>query len=123
MPKTCRRGEILRKAFTRKAFTTKAGTRVKATRIPATCVPDKGAPGKGPKTLPTPQPGGLSPWKETLPAKERCDILFRRARREGFATVIRKVTLLRNITADQSTRTKIRKDANCLRKRLGRKPI
>lgn len=108
-PKTCKKGYILRKAYTRKAYTRSDGTRVKATRVAAVCVPDKGMPGKGPKVLPKPKKGELSQFGYhnvkglTLNQRHRA---LNKALREKFTpqTLVRKLTLVSNLTKNTDPR-------------------
>jgi len=105
----CGRGKILRSGYT-----TKRGVRVKSS-----CVPDKGAPGKTPaakRILPTPEPGMLKGWAKAKPAAERRRIVKSVSREEGCGTAIRRMTLLRNLTADRETKRKLKADADWLRR-------
>lgn len=84
-PKTCKRGEIKRSAFTRK----------NGTRVAATCVRDMGKPGKG-KKLFTLKKGDLSKFGYSLKATEasRHRTLGKARKHFSYATLIRKLNAL-----------------------------
>lgn len=92
-----RRRSCSRSKIRRKGYTTRRGTRVRSA-----CVKDRGRPGKGRKTLPTPRQGGLHPYKLDLPTSERHRILRSLIRKQGYIKIIRKISLLCNITATGS---------------------
>lgn len=46
---SCRKGQILRSAYTRKGYTKKSGSHVKRTHVSAECITNLGKPGKGTK--------------------------------------------------------------------------
>jgi len=106
MPKRCGPGLILQKGY----------TTAKGVHVGPACVPDRGRPGKGPKTLPTPREGGLGGWKKDLPAGQRRVILKRETGKAGCGTVIKRLTLVRNITSDRATKTLMKKDTLWLRR-------
>lgn len=112
----CPRGQIFRKAFTRKPFTRGDGIRVKGGRVPGKCIEDRGKAGKGPKTLPTPVLGALGGWKKDMSDRSRHEILKRLTRKDTCATVIRRLVLLRNISADPATDRVAKADQTWLRK-------
>lgn len=66
---------------------------------------DQGAPGRGKKILPTPDPGHLYGWKHTMSAARRHLILVKAVRKDGYATIIRRLNLLRNFTHRTSPST------------------
>jgi hypothetical protein len=104
----CPGGMILRKGYTTR----------KGVKVPRACVPDTGKPGKTPakgRILPKPEPGATGGWSKALPAGKRRAVLRRLTEREGCGTAIRKMTLLRNITADKETKRKAAADADWLR--------
>ena len=84
-PKTCKRGQIKRRAFTRK----------NGTRVSATCVRDMGKPGKG-KKLFTLKKGDLSKYGYPLKANEasRHRTLGKARKHFSYATLIRKLNAL-----------------------------
>lgn len=104
----CGPGKILRRGYT-----TRRGVRVG----PA-CVPDKGAPGKTPperRILPKPEPGEYRGWRKDLPASSRRRAVRAIVREEGCAAAIRKLTLLRNLSADPATKRTAKADADWVR--------
>lgn len=104
----CGPGQILRKGFT-----TRRGVRVR----PA-CVPDTGAPGKTPaakRILPKPEPGEFRGWAKGQPARTRRRAVREIVDREGCAAAIRKLTLLRNLSADPGTKRAAKQDADWVR--------
>lgn len=105
----CPSGKILRSGYT-----TKRGVRVRPS-----CVVDTGAPGKTPpskRVLPKPEPGALRPWAKDLPLRKRRQAAATVSRRDGCVTAIRKLTLLRNLTADKATERAAKADADWLRR-------
>lgn len=105
----CPAGFILRRGYrTRKGVSVSPG-----------CVPDTGAPGKTPpsgKTLPEIEAGGLRGWKKRESDAKRHAALRKVVRDEGCAAAIRKLTLLRNKSADPGTKKRAMGDAAWLRK-------
>ena len=51
-----------------------------------------------------------------LPEKDRREVLKKLSERDGCGTAIKKMTLLRNITADRETKSKAKADAEWLAK-------
>jgi hypothetical protein len=105
---TCRAGQIRRRGYT-----TKRGVRVR----PA-CVPDTGKRGKTPpsgRILPTPRPGALKGWRKDMAPEERRRIIRSLVREAGCGDVIKRLTLLGNITADAGTQRAVEADKNWLR--------
>jgi len=89
----CKKGEIVRSAYTRKD----------GTRVRATCVKDRGAPGKTPaskRVLPKPVKGSLGKYGYSnikgTSAIDRRNALIDAVRGEGYATIIRRLNLLSN---------------------------
>lgn len=108
--KKCPRGYILRTGYETK----------KGVEVGPACVPDTGKPGKTPaaeRILPKPEPGALKGWSKDRPAKERRKALEKITKREGCATVIRRLTLLQNITTDKPTERLAMEDKEWLRGR------
>jgi hypothetical protein len=66
--------------------------------------------GKCVKPLPTPKKGRLYGWKKTLPAARRRQILLKGVMKDGYATIVRRLNLLVNISSDQPTRMIARQD-------------
>lgn len=107
--RTCPRGYIMRKAYTTR----------KGVKVGRSCTPDTGKPGRTPprgRTLPKPEPGGLRGWSKDLPEAGRREALKRLTGREGCGTVIKRLVLLRNLTADQETKRAAKGDQEWLRK-------
>lgn len=107
--KTCPRGYIMRKGYTTR----------KGVRVGPHCTPDTGKPGKTPpkeRILPKPEPGGLGGWSKDLPEGGRQEALKRLTGREGCGTVIKRLVLLRNLTADAATKRTAQGDEDWLRK-------
>lgn len=107
--RSCPAGFIMRRAYT-----TKAGVEVSSG-----CVPDIGKPGKTPpsgRTLPDIRPGGLQGWKKKMAPTARHSILRDVVHQDGCAEAIRRLTLLRNKTADPGTKRTAKADADWLRR-------
>ena len=60
--------------------------------------------------------GGLHGWKKTMPADDRRGILKGIVQKEGYATAVRRLNALRNISKDKRTDDIALKDMNYLRK-------
>ena len=105
----CPRGKIRRKGYSY----TRNGTRV---RVKGECIIDQGKPGKGPKILPKPREGALQGWKKDMAERDRHRILKKVTRQDGCATVIRRLVLLRNISADRPTDRIAKRDETWLHK-------
>lgn len=106
--KTCPRGYIMRRAYTTR----------KGAKVGRHCVPDVGKPGRTPpegRTLPKPEPGGLGGWSKDLPEGGRHEVLKRLTGREGCGTVLKRLVLLRNLTADKPTKRTAEADEGWLR--------
>jgi len=62
-------------------------------------------------------PGGLYGWKKTQADSTRRRILNAAVKKDGYATIIRRLNQLRNITKDKQTKTKMEKDMEYLKKK------
>lgn len=95
MAKTCKKGEIMRKAYTRKAYTRNNGTTVKKTRVKASCIKDMGKPGKG-KKLFTLKKGDLTKYGYHLKSNKetRHKSLNKAKKHISYASLIRKLNAL-----------------------------
>jgi hypothetical protein len=80
-------------------YTKKGGVHVKGYSYAAK---DRGHPGRGPKLIPIKE-GRLRGWSKDMPAGARRTILRRIVRREGYATAIRRLNALRNLSTDRET--------------------
>ena len=60
--------------------------------------------------------GYLGGWKKRMPQKERLKILNRMIKKISYATVIRKLNQLRNVTQDAETERKAEADMKALKK-------
>lgn len=61
-------------------------------------------------------------WKKDMPQAERRKLLEAKVRRDGYATVIRKLLQLANVTRDVGTKQKARADMEYLRKKFRSRP-
>ncbi len=98
------------------AFKRKGGVRVhKYTKL----VKDRGAPGRTPESKQwyEPREGALRGWQACLPASERRRILRRIVRREGYATAIRRLNSLRNVSTNRETDHAAKMDMEYLRRK------
>lgn len=107
--KKCPGGMILRKGYK-----TRRGVKVGPACVPAGPTGRKRLPHE--RILPKPKPGATGGWSKDLPDKDRRAVLKKLSEKEGCATAIRKMTLLRNITADPETKGKAKADADWLAK-------
>lgn len=57
-------------------------------------------------------------WKKDWAASKRRELLEQKVRKDGYATVIRKLLQLANVTRDQETREKARADMAYLRQKF-----
>jgi len=82
-------------------------------------VEDKGHPGKfhGEKWF-HPRLGKLGGWHKELPENERKEILERLVHRDGYATVIRRLNALRNVSTDRETDHAAKTDMEHLRSKF-----
>jgi len=60
--------------------------------------------------------GYLSGWSKKMPDKKRLELLKRLVKKESYATVIRRLNQLRNVTKDIATKKKAAKDMASLKK-------
>lgn len=60
--------------------------------------------------------GGLYGWKKTLSDSARHSILNKAVKKDSYATIIRRLNQLRNITKDKMTKKLMEKDMAYLRK-------
>ena len=63
--------------------------------------------------------GGLAGWTEDMPQKERLTILHRLVRKDGYATVIRRLNFLINIGQDPATDRAAKSDMAALQEYYG----
>jgi len=61
-------------------------------------------------------------WKKEMPVTKRHKLLENKVRRDGYATVIRKLLQLANVTKDIATKEKARADMDYLRKKFRSRP-
>ncbi len=69
------------------------------------------------------EPGKLGGWHKTLSQANRRNILEKLVKRDGYATVIRRLLQLRNVTKDQETVLKASGDMLFLRKKFKVRPV
>lgn len=101
----------------RKGYRRKDGTRVKGTTYLAK---DTGKPGRTPESKKLPfrlRPGFLKGWKKSQAAGTRHRILDNVIRREGYATVSRRLTALKNVSPDSGTDRAANADLNWMREK------
>ena len=60
--------------------------------------------------------GFLRGWTKKLPDKTRLDLLKKMVKKESYATIVRRLNQLRNVTKDQETKKKATKDMAALKK-------
>ena len=60
--------------------------------------------------------GALGNWKKSLSDKQRLEILKKIVKKDSYATVIRRLNQLRNVTKDEPTKKKAAKDMANLKK-------
>jgi len=61
-------------------------------------------------------------WKKNMPQAERHALLERKVKQDGYATVIRKLLQLANVTKDAGTKKNARADMEYLRKKFRSRP-
>lgn len=61
-------------------------------------------------------------WKKEMPEAKRHKLLGNKVRRNGYATVIRKLLQLANVTKDVETKQKARADMEYLRNKFRSRP-
>lgn len=101
----------------RKGYTRKDGTKVKATTY---YTPDKGEPGRGPKTLPSisknPKDSlGQFGYKVSLPFTRRKEALDNAVKIHGALSVLRRLNLIRNYTAEIDNKARLSRDVDYLK--------
>ena len=92
---------VHREAYHRKPYTRKDGTKVKGSHVPATTykTEDRGAPGRTPKSKQWFNPEGkLEGYHVSNTAKSRHAALLKTSREDGYATTIRRLNALRNVS-------------------------
>ena len=67
--------------------------------------------------------GGLGGWSKSLPVKERRLILEKLVKRDSYATVVRRLLQLRNVTKDQATVKAASDDMHYLRQKFKEHPV
>ncbi|HLF54126.1 MAG TPA: hypothetical protein VI612_00205 [Candidatus Nanoarchaeia archaeon] len=67
--------------------------------------------------------GGLGGWSKSLPQSKRRAILEKLVKRDSYATVIRRLLQLRNVTKDEGTVMKASSDMLYLRKKFAKRPV
>ena len=60
--------------------------------------------------------GALGGWKKSMPDKKRLELLKRLVKKESYATIVRRLNQLRNVTKDKETVKKAAKDMAALKK-------
>jgi len=89
-----------------KVFRLHSPTANYGTKVKGTCVKDTGAKGKTPKSKqwsPKVKEGALMGWSKDKPANVRRSILKKVIKKSDYATVIRRLNWLRNISTDKAT--------------------
>ena len=61
-------------------------------------------------------------WKKEMPEAKRHKLLVSKVKRDGYATIIRRLLQLANITKDKATRKEARADMAYLRAKFRSKP-
>lgn len=61
--------------------------------------------------------GGLYGWKKTQNDLSRHSILDKAVKKDSYATIVRRLNQLRNITKDRETRKVMEKDMDYLKKK------
>ena len=67
--------------------------------------------------------GKMGGWSKKRPQTKRREILEKLVRRDSYATVIRRLLQLRNVTKDQETVLKASNDMLYLRKKFKARPV
>ena len=68
------------------------------------------------------EPGALAGWTKKLAQGKRRDILEKLVKKESYATVIRKLLQLKNVTKDEETVKKATSDMEYLQKKFRNAP-
>lgn len=102
---TCPGGKIRRKGSVVKGYTRKDGVYVKGSKRSSTCIPDKGVKGKtskSSKVLPKLKKGGLAKYGlkdlEDMTVADRMKGYERAVKKEGYASIVRRLNVLANYT-------------------------
>lgn len=66
--------------------------------------------------------GKLGGWSKKLPQTKRHSLLEKLVKKDGYATAIRRLLQLRNVTKDKGTVEKATSDMTYLRKKFRDKP-
>ena len=66
--------------------------------------------------------GKLGGWSKKLPQTKRRTLLKKMVKKDGYATVIRRLLQLRNVTKDKETVAKTTSDMEYLRKKFRNAP-
>ncbi len=103
-------GMVLREGYT----AMRQGKRV---HVPATWIKDVGKPGKTPKSerWAKIEPGALGGWSKDMSEKARREILRGIVQRESYASVVRRLNQLANLTTDARTKRTARADMKWLK--------
>ncbi|MBW2982129.1 hypothetical protein KY343_04575 [Candidatus Woesearchaeota archaeon] len=62
-------------------------------------------------------PGGLYGWKKTQSDSARHAILNKAVKKDSYATIIRRLNQLRNVTKDKETKKAMEKDMQYLKEK------
>ena len=114
MSSLCPEGQIRRKAF---SYTRRDGTHVK---VKSTCIKDAGKKGKTPsrrRWSPKVKKGGLSGWGKYKSDRSRHEALNKHVKSDGYATIMRRLNWLKNVTADTETKARAKEDIKYLQQR------
>ncbi len=68
------------------------------------------------------EPGKLGGWSKKLPQAKRRSLLEKLVRKDSYATAVRRLLQLRNVTKDKETIKKATSDMVYLRKKFRDKP-
>lgn len=96
---------VTRKAHRRKPYRKRTGVRVKGSTVKKATyfTKDKGAPGRTPvaRRWFVAEKGALKGWKAEMPATKRRTILNRMVRTDSYATTIRRLNALKNVSTSR----------------------
>jgi hypothetical protein len=67
--------------------------------------------------------GKLGGWSKKLPQKKRRSILEKMVKKDSYATVVRRLLQLRNVTKDQETVKAASDDMHYLRQKFKERPV
>ena len=118
---------VHRRGYKRRAYTYRRNGKlihVKATRVKPTTykAKDRGKPGKTPKSRQWFHPKrklkvGNREWKASHKAAYRRRVLSALVKKRGYATVVRELNALRNVTTDAKTKQAATADMKWLKKK------